>query len=93
MSQLDKNSSLSIVIPAKNEAENLKLLLPDLVSQDYPEFEIVLVDDASTKDFLKAPLEKYLKDVKLDHIVKVRIFVPLSAFFLNYRQTIVFIFH
>ena len=38
---------VSIVVCAKNEAENLKLLLPDLVSQDYPEFEIVLVDDAS----------------------------------------------
>lgn len=38
---------VSIIVCAKNEAENLKQLLPDLLSQEYSEFEIVLVDDAS----------------------------------------------
>lgn len=38
---------LSIVIPAKNEAKGLSLLLPELASL-YPEAEIIVVDDAST---------------------------------------------
>lgn len=38
---------ISILIPARNEEENLSRLLPSLVSQSYPEFEIVVVDDQS----------------------------------------------
>ena len=39
---------LSVLIPARNEATNLTRLLPTLTTQDYPDFEIVLYDDAST---------------------------------------------
>jgi len=38
---------LSIIIPAKNEANSLVSLLPDL-KQRYPEAEIIVVDDGST---------------------------------------------
>ena len=41
--------SLSIVIPARNEAPSLKLLLPRL-RQRYPAVEIIVVNDASTDD-------------------------------------------
>lgn len=41
--------SLSIVIPAKNEADNLKILLPELILA-YPEAEIIVVDDGSSDD-------------------------------------------
>ncbi|PCJ40683.1 MAG: glycosyl transferase [SAR86 cluster bacterium] len=43
------NSDFSIVIPAKNEAQNLKLLLPELKAL-YPEAEIIVVNDGSTDD-------------------------------------------
>jgi polypeptide N-acetylgalactosaminyltransferase len=33
--------------------------------------EIILVDDASTKPALQAPLEEYWRKVGLDHIVRV----------------------
>lgn len=33
--------------------------------------QIILVDDASTKDFLKEPLQEYLRKARIDHIVKV----------------------
>lgn len=36
----------TIVLPAKNEAENLKTLLPDIQGQ-YPQAEIIVVDDGS----------------------------------------------
>jgi len=41
------HKSLSIVIPAKNEAESLKTLLPSLL-ENYTEAEIIIVDDGSS---------------------------------------------
>lgn len=38
---------LSVVICARNEEENLRQHLPQILSQDYPEFEVVLVNDFS----------------------------------------------
>lgn len=38
---------LSVVIPARNEAAALPLLLSDLLAQDLPPFEILCVDDLS----------------------------------------------
>lgn len=38
---------VSIIVPARNEAENLPRLLDSLVTQDYPLYEILVVDDAS----------------------------------------------
>jgi glycosyltransferase involved in cell wall biosynthesis len=40
---------LSIVIPAKNEAKGLALILP-IIRSLYPDAEIIIVDDASTDD-------------------------------------------
>lgn len=39
--------SISICIPARNEAENLRRLLPTLQDQDYPKFEVLVWDDGS----------------------------------------------
>ncbi|MBP1745341.1 MAG: hypothetical protein H6Q58_2319 [Firmicutes bacterium] len=39
---------LSIIIPARNEAKNLALLLADLKEQSLPVYEIICVDDASS---------------------------------------------
>ncbi len=47
---------VSVIIAAKNERENLKENLPSILSQDYPNFEVVVVNDGSydgTKDYLK----------------------------------------
>ncbi len=39
---------LSIIVPARNEADNLRLLLPSLNRLDYPgQLEIIVVDDGS----------------------------------------------
>jgi glycosyltransferase involved in cell wall biosynthesis len=38
---------ISIILPAKNEAESLRILLPKL-RQHYPEEEIIVVDDGSS---------------------------------------------
>ena len=46
----------SIIICARNEDDNLVEFLPRIFEQDYPEFEVVIVNDCSfdnTEDFLK----------------------------------------
>lgn len=50
---LKKNIPISILICAKNEAENLKKNLPSVLSQDYSNFEVVLVNDSSSDKTLK----------------------------------------
>ena len=53
---------VSVVICAKNEAENLKKFLPSVLEQDYPEFQVVVVNDTSTDDtemVLSEMREKY----------------------------------
>ena len=53
---------LTIVIPAHNQAEQLRRHLPAILNQDYEEFEVVVVDIASTDDtrtFLEAMEQRY----------------------------------
>ncbi len=39
---------LSVIIPARNECASLPLTLPSWLAQDYPESEVILIDDEST---------------------------------------------
>jgi poly-beta-1,6-N-acetyl-D-glucosamine synthase len=39
--------SVSVIVVANNEFENLQKLIPALFDQDHPQFEVVLVDDRS----------------------------------------------
>jgi biofilm PGA synthesis N-glycosyltransferase PgaC len=41
---------VSAIICARNESGNLKRFLPAVLEQDYPEFEVVVVNDASTDE-------------------------------------------
>ncbi|MBI3502639.1 MAG: glycosyltransferase [Bacteroidetes bacterium] len=53
---------VSVVICAKNEDHNLPEFLPLILSQDYPEYEVVVVDDCSwdnTPDVLREFEKKY----------------------------------
>lgn len=40
--------TVSVLVPARNEAENLRRTLPLLLALDYPRLEILLLDDRST---------------------------------------------
>lgn len=42
--------SVSIIIVAKNESENLEKNLPSILTQDYPNFEVIVVNDGSTDE-------------------------------------------
>ena len=59
---------LSIIVCARNEADNLKENLPSLFGQDYPNFEVVVVNDRSwdeTEDLLK----EFAKEYKFSDII------------------------
>ncbi|MEM8738489.1 MAG: glycosyltransferase [Planctomycetota bacterium] len=51
-----------ILTPGRNEAEHLPTVLPELCEQDYPEFRVVFVDDASddaTPEIVAAMTARY----------------------------------
>lgn len=59
---LTADQPISVVIAARNEEQNLLTNLPLIFEQNYPEFEVIVVDDCSfdeTQDVLRALAEKY----------------------------------
>lgn len=46
--RFEKLPFLSVLICAKNEAENLTQFLPKIIQQRYPSFEVIVVNDGST---------------------------------------------
>lgn len=56
---------VSIVVCAHDEAENLRELIPQLLSQDYPSFEVVIVNDRSNDSTFDFLLEETKKDSRL----------------------------
>ncbi len=53
---------VSIIIAARDEARNLKKYLPEILNQDYPEFEVIVIDDQSmdgTGEFLEEMQKQY----------------------------------
>lgn len=65
------NTPVSVIICSKDEANNLKQFLPAIYTQDYPDFEVVLIDDRSidnTFDIIQKFKDRYPYKTK---IVKV----------------------
>lgn len=52
---------VSIIIAAHNESDNLKNFLPFVLEQDYPEFEVIIVNDRSEDDSATVIAEFQLK--------------------------------
>lgn len=57
---------VSIIVPARNEADVLPNCLPTILEQNYPEFEVIVVDDQSTDD-----TKKVLKQFDHGHLTIV----------------------
>ncbi len=53
---------VSVVICARNEAENLKKNLPGILQQDYPLFEVIVVNDDSNDETWKILLDFQTKN-------------------------------
>lgn len=62
---------VSVIVCAHNEEKNLQVYLPQLLEQDYPLFEVVLVDDCSddeSKWLLKEFASRYPERLKIVEI-------------------------
>lgn len=81
---------VSIIICARNEAENLANFLPSVLEQDYPDFEVIVVNDCSednSYDILGKFMMKYPnlristvnKDPKFTHNKKFAQFIGIKA--------------
>jgi glycosyltransferase involved in cell wall biosynthesis len=65
-----KRISISVIVCAKNEAENVVRFIPLLAEQDYPDFEILLIDDASSDTTLEI-FEEFEKQYSNVRLIKV----------------------
>lgn len=68
---------VSVIICARNEAKNLQQYLPDILTQNYPEFEVIVVNDCSvddSEDVLRVLQSQYLhlKVVKIAEHVRFK---------------------
>ncbi len=81
---------VSVIICARNEAANLREKLPAILEQDYPDFEVIVVNDCSTDDsalVLAELKQKYPKlyvtevpyDRKFSHGKKLALTVGIKA--------------
>lgn len=81
---------VSVVICAKNEAQNLMKNLPLIFNQDYPDFEVIVVNDCSfdeTEDILEEFQKKYsnlhvvtLKEDEIkDHYKKLALTIGIKG--------------
>ena len=71
-----KKISISILICAKNEAENLEQFLPYVLEQKYPDFEVILINDASNDNTLEV-----MKSFKTKHEnIKIVDIKPIETF-------------
>jgi biofilm PGA synthesis N-glycosyltransferase PgaC len=81
---------VSIIICARNEAENLKKFLPSVLEQDYPDYEVIVVNDCSEDSsylilgnfLLEYPhlrISTVSKDPKFTHNKKFAQFIGIKA--------------
>lgn len=61
---------VSVVICARNELVNLQKLIPILLDQDYPDFEIIIIDDRSDDPMYDFMLEQKASHKKV-HLVRI----------------------
>jgi cellulose synthase/poly-beta-1,6-N-acetylglucosamine synthase-like glycosyltransferase len=56
---------VSVIICAHNEAENLKRFLKVVLIQQYPQFEVILVNDASTDNTIDVMVDYYTRNTNV----------------------------
>lgn len=72
---------VSIVVYAKNESENLLKHLPSLLTQDYPTYEVIVVNDGSTDES-----ESVLKQLKREYNHLYYTFIPEEAKYVSRKK-------
>lgn len=86
----DQESGVSVIITSNNKAEYLKENLDFFLTQDYPDYEVIVVDECSedeTQDFLSEMQQKYsnlrttriFPDTKFRNTKKIAINIGILA--------------
>lgn len=75
---------VSVIVCAKNEAENLRNFVPAILEQDYPHFELILINDASSDETLEV-IEEFQQ---LDSRVKLVNVRNNEAFWANKKYAL-----
>jgi cellulose synthase/poly-beta-1,6-N-acetylglucosamine synthase-like glycosyltransferase len=70
----DTKQPVSVIISAKNELNNLRNFLPQILMQDYPDYEVIVVNDGGDEE-----TDIYLKDLKENFPHLRTTFVPNGA--------------
>lgn len=82
--QKQKNITVSVLVCAKNESENLKEFIPLILKQNYPTFELVLINDGSNDDTLEV-----MKSFQASHNnIKIIDVKPIEAFWGNKKYAL-----
>lgn len=68
---IPNNTGISVVVSAWDELENLKILIPKILSQNHSNFDFIIVDDRSMDgsiDYLReiAKLDNRIKHIRID---------------------------
>lgn len=81
--------SVSIVVTSRNYKSHLEELLPSLLSQDYPDFEVVVVDDCSTDgtEWLLAQMKIRYNNLKTTRIIQETDFPNALAITIGVRAS------
>lgn len=85
-----KAEPVSVIICARNEAENLRSFLPSVMEQDYHDYEVIVVNDCSdddTEDVLEQFAKQHAnlrvttihKESSLRHSKKMALFIGIKA--------------
>lgn len=72
---------LSVVICARNESENLRRNLPAILKQDYPDFEVIVINDGSTDES-----EDLLSELEEEYPNLYHSFAPDSARYISRKK-------
>jgi cellulose synthase/poly-beta-1,6-N-acetylglucosamine synthase-like glycosyltransferase len=71
---LTEQPPISVIICAKDESDNLRKFLPFVLQQDYPDFEVIVINDGSTDES-----ETLLNDLSVEYPNLRTTFVPVGA--------------
>lgn len=71
-----KSEPVSVIICAKNEEDNLGKNLPFILEQDYPDYEVIVINDGSTdhSDEVLGKLKKKYNHLKIRMLEESKIF-------------------
>jgi cellulose synthase/poly-beta-1,6-N-acetylglucosamine synthase-like glycosyltransferase len=74
ISFLTEQPPVSVIICAKDEAENLRQFLPFVLQQEYPDFEVIVINDGSTDE-----TQTLLNNLCVEYQNLRTTFVPVGA--------------